>query len=188
MAEEMTNTAAAKESRKEVTVKFGKGLAKPFTAKDGRELMEIRIPNKDPEDKRPWETFVLPAKFVHDNQYGSGLWFKLPEEGTTMLTRSVAENTENGREWRTESRNVSNTELKALVENYKNRDRNEDRAVSAVQGKGQDKTAPEKASGKRESVNETLAALAKETVENMEKRKAERAKDAGKKKTASLSR
>ena len=187
MAEAKTNAAETKEAKERITIKFGKGLAKPFTAKDGRELMEIRIPNQDPDDKRPWEAFVLPANFVHDNQYGSGLWFKLPEDGTTNLSRSVPVETEKGREWKTETRTVSNSELKALVENYKNRD---DRAdVKETVGKVE--KSPERSAEKRNRVKEKIADLAKETLENIEKRRAEKAKDsksAGREKTDGPSR
>ena len=40
-------TAEAPEKREEVTIKFGKGLAEPFTAKDGREFTRIQ-PTKHP--------------------------------------------------------------------------------------------------------------------------------------------
>jgi len=59
-----------------------KGLAEPFQSKDGREFMRISIPNQDPTDKTPWASFVLPAKAVHENQYGEGLWAKIPADGS----------------------------------------------------------------------------------------------------------
>lgn len=70
----------------EVTIKFGKGLmGEPFTSKSGKELVEVKIPNVDPNDHRPWESFVVPASFIHDNQYGKGVWMKLLEDGTTVF-------------------------------------------------------------------------------------------------------
>lgn len=33
------------------------------------------------------ESFVLPAKAVHQNQYGKGLWAKIPADGHTTLTK-----------------------------------------------------------------------------------------------------
>lgn len=109
----------------EITIKFGKGLmGEPFTSKKGKELVEILIPNADPLDYRPWESFVISPKMVHENKYGKGLWMKLPENGTTRLGRSI--NTgkdENGKNiWKTEYRTISNSELKALLETYKTRD------------------------------------------------------------------
>ena len=54
------------EGPQEVTIKFGKGLmGEPFTSKNGKELVEIRIPNTDPGDKRPWESFVISPKMVY---------------------------------------------------------------------------------------------------------------------------
>lgn len=62
----------------EITLHFGKGTAEPFTSKDGKEMMRIVIPNQDRSDHTPWASFVLPAKAVHENQYGKGLWAKVP--------------------------------------------------------------------------------------------------------------
>lgn len=109
----------------EVTIKFGRGLmGDPFTSKNGKELVEIRIPNADPSDRRPWESFVISSKMVHENQFSNGLWMKLPENGTTSLSRSVrdGEDAEGKPIWRKETRTISNTELKSLMESYKTRD------------------------------------------------------------------
>lgn len=109
----------------EVTIKFGKGLVgEPFVSKNGKELVEVRIPNADPEDKSPWESFVISPKMIHDNKFGKGVWMKLPENGSTRLSRSVDNGVdENGKRiWNTEWRMVSNTELKSLLEAYKTRD------------------------------------------------------------------
>ena len=78
MADEKTmdqavDTAKEAAQREEVTIKFGKGLAEPFTSKDGKEFMRITVPNQVPADKTPWASFVLPSKAVHENQYGKGL-------------------------------------------------------------------------------------------------------------------
>lgn len=113
------------EDRQEVTIKFGKGLrGEPFVSKNGKELVEIQIPNPDPNDKRPWERFVISPKMVHENQFSNGLWMKLPENGTTKLSRSVREgvDAEGKPVWGRETRTVSNTELKSLMESYKTRD------------------------------------------------------------------
>ena len=71
----------------ELTIKFGKGLAEDFTGKDGKAYKRILIPNTDPADHSPWASFVLPAKAVHENQYGKGLWAKIPAEGHTTVTK-----------------------------------------------------------------------------------------------------
>ena len=112
------------EEKQEVTIKFGKGLVEePFISKNGKELVEIKIPNADPSDRRPWESFVISPKMIHENKFGKGLWMKLPGDGTTRLARGVnVGQDENGRNiWKTEYRTVSNTELKGLMESYKTR-------------------------------------------------------------------
>ena len=45
-------------ARTEVTIKFGRGLiGDPFTSKNGKELVEVKIPNADKSDTRPWGVF-----------------------------------------------------------------------------------------------------------------------------------
>lgn len=116
-----------KKDRLEVTIKFGKGLMEePFTSKAGKQLVEIKIPNPDKSDHRPWESFVVPANYVHENKYGKGMWMKLPEEGTTKLSRGVVtgKDADGKNIWGRETRTVSNLELKVLVEAYKEKSRN----------------------------------------------------------------
>lgn len=120
------NNSTGTDKRPEVTIKFGKGLMEePFTSKKGTKLVEIKIPNADRNDSRPWESFVVPANFVHENKYGKGMWLKLPEDGATILSRNVLQGQDqNGKNiWGKETREISNKELKALVETYKTRDR-----------------------------------------------------------------
>ena len=153
MADEKTmdqavDTAKEAAQREEVTIKFGKGLAEPFTSKDGKEFMRITVPNQDPADKTPWASFVLPAKAVHENQYGKGLWAKIPGDGKTTVTKpTLMGQDEAGKNiWKDVKTDVSNRDLKAMVESYKTR-------------------APqEKAAEHRESARDKLDALAKETA------------------------
>lgn len=81
----------------------------------------MKIPNRDPNDKTPWESFAVPANFVHENKFFNGLWMKLPADGTTKVSRSMPHGKDDmGRTiWQNESRTVSNTQLKAMVEAYK---------------------------------------------------------------------
>ena len=131
MAEMMRGTeaaAAAAEAGKEIeeiSIKFGKGLAEPFTAKDGKEFMRIMIPNQDAADHSPWQSFVLPAKSVHENQFGKGLWAKIPADGHTTVTKPIRVGTrEDGKGiWEDRKRTVPNRELKSMVEAYKSKDR-----------------------------------------------------------------
>lgn len=105
----------------QITLHFGKGTVEPFTAKDGREMLKIVIPNADRSDHTPWASFVLPAKAVHENQYGKGLLAKIPADGHTTITKPyLAGQSEDGKNiWKDEKTTVSNRELKSMVEFYK---------------------------------------------------------------------
>ena len=46
-----------------IEIKFSRKLARPFTTKNGKDMVAISIPNQDQNDKRPWEEFVLPVQF-----------------------------------------------------------------------------------------------------------------------------
>lgn len=123
-AEEMIAQSETIKAPAEVTIKFGKGLVgDPFTSKNGKELVEVLIPNRNPADTRPWESFVISPKMIHENQFGNGVWMKLPEDGTTRLSRSVRTGVDASGHptWSREAREVTNTELKSLMESYKSR-------------------------------------------------------------------
>ena len=114
---------SAKEERGEITIKFAKGLcSEPFTAKDGKEYVQIKIPG---EEKGIWPSFVLPANHVHENQYGKGLWAKIPEDGTTKIkhTRVVGEDQIGKKIYDSQYEKVDNKTLKAMVEAYKEKNR-----------------------------------------------------------------
>lgn len=151
--------------REEVSIKFGKGLAEPFQSKDGREFIRISIPNQDPADKTPWASFVLPAKAVHENQYGKGLWAKIPADGTTVVTKPVLKGQdENGKNiWEDQKTKLPNKELKGMVEAYKTR------------------PPQEKAAEPRESAREKLDALVKDTAAKLSPEKTPKAKSKSKK-------
>ena len=109
--------AEKSQRQEEITIKFGKGLCEFFTSKKGTELARIKIP-KTPFES--WPSFVVPGRFVHDNQYGKGCWIKLPAEGKTILTISRKATREDGRqEWEKKRIPVGNRQLKEMVEAYK---------------------------------------------------------------------
>ena len=83
----------------------------------------MKIPNADKSDTRPWESFVISPRMIHDNQFGKGVWMKLPEGGTTRLSRMTKTGMDEAGKpvWKT--RTVSNSELKALMESYKDKTR-----------------------------------------------------------------
>ena len=116
-------TMAEDIKRDEISIKFGKGLADTFTAKDGKEFTKISTPNADPQDKSAWATFVLPANAVHDNKFGKGLWAKIPADGVTTVTKPVlkGQDQEGKNIWEDVKMEVSNVELKSMVEAYKNK-------------------------------------------------------------------
>ena len=120
--QEINNTAVQETEQKPVEtieIKFSRKLARPFTSSGGKDMVAIKIPNADPEDKRAWEEFVLPVKMVHSDHYGSKtLWAKIPADGSTTLTRSIKPATEDGT-WTKEERTVDNKALKSMVEAYK---------------------------------------------------------------------
>lgn len=122
----MEHKETARQPRDEVTIKFGKGLVgDPFTSKNGKQLVKIHIPNPDPVDTRPWESFVISPKMIHENQFGKGVWMKLPADGITRLSRPVKTGVDaSGRPtWDRETREVANTDLKRLMESYKDKSR-----------------------------------------------------------------
>lgn len=86
----MNSEKASYPVRDEITIKFGKGLiGNQFTSKSGKEMVQVKIPNRDSADKTPWESFAVPASFVHENNFSNGLWMKLPADGSTKLSRSL---------------------------------------------------------------------------------------------------
>ena len=118
--------AAERKQMEEITLKFGKGcVGDEFQGKDGNSYREILVPNVDPEDKRPWQTFVVRSNHVHENQYGKGMWCKLPADGHTTLRRSMRTGEDEAGKplWETTKTQVTNKELKEMVEHYKTKDR-----------------------------------------------------------------
>ena len=123
MSQEKNTQAVEPEKKeyKEITLKFAKGLVgEPFTAKDGKEYRSIKIPNKDEGDKTPWASFVVRSNAVHEDQFGKGMWTKLPSEGSTTVAKPVVVGqNENGKNvWETEKTKIPNKDLKKMVEFY----------------------------------------------------------------------
>lgn len=139
------------QKKAEITIKFGKGLiGESFTTKKGKEVVEVKIPNRD-GDSKPWESFIISPKMIHDNKFRKGVWMKLPENGNTKVSRSVCEGKdENGKNiWRHESREVSNSELKSMLEAYKEKKR--DSVLADLGSKERKNAAPFEKMGKENS-------------------------------------
>lgn len=170
---------AEKKDFKEITLKFGKGLVgDEFQGKDGNSYRQIMIPPNE-ETKQPWQTFVVKSNQVHENQFGKGMWCKLPAEGSTTVTKSVAKGVdEQGKTiWDNEKRKVPNTELKEMVEAYKNKDRSQE----TEQAEAKDNTK-EKTETKAQEKTETKA-TEKSTEKSDEKAQTGSLKDKIEKKT-----
>ena len=123
---EVTGEPREYEKIEEVTMKFGKGLVgEPFQGKDGNEYCEIKIPNRDEADKSPWASFVVKSNQVHEDKFGKGMWTKLPAEGSTTVKKpEITGQDENGKnQYQDTMTKVPNKELKAMVEAYKERPR-----------------------------------------------------------------
>ena len=136
---------------KEITIHFGKGLAHPLPTKLGRELVQILIPNRDINDKTPWAYFLLPAKKVHENQFGKGLWAKLPANGTTVVSKPVQKGKEGGKvTWGRDQVRISNEELKAVVEACRTKERRPSVLDQLGKAKDEGKQAAERPPGKKQ--------------------------------------
>ena len=117
--QELNEVTTEQKLEETIKITFSRKLARPFTTKNGEEMVAISIPNQDPADTRSWEEFVLPIQMIHSDHFGSkALWAKIPADGTTVLSRSEKPSTENG-EWSRSERTVDNKTLKSMVEAYK---------------------------------------------------------------------
>lgn len=133
--ENKTQEQAQAPEKKEITIKTAKGLVgEPFKAKDGKEYCEVKIPNKDENDKSPWKSFVVRASQIHDDKFGKGKWFKLPAEGTTTVSQSVitGQDEQGKNVYENQKERVTNSELKDMVEFYKDRDRSQEQDKAQV--------------------------------------------------------
>ena len=145
----------AEDSQKmdEITLKFGKGcVGEEFQGKDGNKYKEILVPNQDKDDHRPWQTFVVKSNHVHENQYGKGMWCKLPANGSTTLKRNVKiGQDEQGKPiWDTEKTKVPNKDLKKMVESYKERSSVKDK-IAEKKNEAAEKTATSKTKEKTQT-------------------------------------
>ena len=105
---------------KEITLKFAKGLVgDEFKAKDGNTYREIKIPNTDPDDSRPWQSFVAPSNRIHEDQFHKGgMWLKLPAEGHTTVKRDVivGERPDGKYDWKREMDQLPNKDIKKMLD------------------------------------------------------------------------
>ena len=103
----------------QVTLKIPEGwVGDRFTSKSGQELVEVKIPNADRNDKSPWPSFVTDPKRLHKNKFGTGLWMKLPKNAHTTLKRRERVGVDPSGKGIYEDRmsSVPNTELKSMAD------------------------------------------------------------------------
>ena len=103
----------------QVTLKIPEGwVGDRFTSKSGQELVEVKIPNADRNDKSPWPSFVTDPKRLHKNKFGTGLWMKLPKNAHTTLKRRERVGADPSGKGIYEDRmsSVPNTELKSMAD------------------------------------------------------------------------
>ena len=159
----------------EVTIKTAKGLVgEPFKAKDGKEYCEVKIPNKDENDKTPWASFVVRKANIHEDKFGKGMWFKLPKDGTISISKPVLKGKdENGKNMYENSRErVTNTELKGMVEYYKEKEREipETALENAAADKSNNKSFKDRVKEAKEQIGKDKAPKkTKEKSKNMER-------------------
>ena len=109
-----------------ITITFARGLlGEEFTAKNGNELVRVKIPNEDSEDHSPWASFVVPVDAVYDSQSGKAICVDIPADGETTITKSHLKGTDpDGKKlWEDERYKVTNSHLKEMVEFYKKKPR-----------------------------------------------------------------
>ena len=103
--------------RKDVGIRITKKLfGETFKGKDGKEYVEIRIPNENPDDKTPWAHFVVNPNQVHEDKFvASCNVVYLPESGEITVKRDIKtdRSDENGKavyEKKTEKMSVKDIE------------------------------------------------------------------------------
>ena len=112
-----------------VTLKVSeKWVGSHFTSKAGQELVEVKIPHADRENKTPWPSFVTDPRKLHNNKFGGGLWMKLPKNGHTTIKQPMRIGTnENGKGiYENQMSRISNTELKGMIDAVRRTSENRD--------------------------------------------------------------
>lgn len=59
------------------------------SAKDGKEMVAVKVPNEDPADKSPWATFIVPASNVSEKDDRGKREISIPSGTTVSLQKSV---------------------------------------------------------------------------------------------------
>jgi len=117
MMDPKTRQKISQADRKDVGIRITKKLfGETFRGKDGKEYVEIRIPNEKTDDKTPWAHFVVNPNQVHEDKFvASCNVVYLPEDGEVTVKRDIKtdRNDENGKavyEKKTEKMSVKDIE------------------------------------------------------------------------------
>lgn len=123
-------------------------VGEPFEAKDGNTYCKVKIPNRDENDKSPWASFVVPADKVMDDKFSENCkCFPLSADGTTTVTKDflVGKDEEGKGIYDHRKKTFKNTDLKKIVEAYKDRERTAETPSFQEQLQEAKKEASEKA-------------------------------------------
>lgn len=103
----------------QITVSISsKFVSDPFTAKDGKEYVRVKIPNEDRNDKSSWASIVIPPEQVSKNEDTGRAELTLKADGYSTLVKSEYKgHDENGKAvFEQKKSKISNAELKKRVE------------------------------------------------------------------------
>lgn len=120
-----------------ISITFAKGLVgEPFLGKDGNGYREVKIPNIDPNDKQPWQSFVLRNDQIHQNENGKSVWCRMTKDGETTVKRNVRVGVdENGKGvYEAQTEKMKNVEIKGMLENYRNQSREAEHTEQEMPG------------------------------------------------------
>lgn len=131
-AANVSEAGASYETKEKISITFAKGLVgDPFLGKDGNGYREVKIPNVDENDTRPWQSFVLRNDQIHENENGKSVWCRMTKDGETTVARNVkvGEDEQGKGVYEKQMSKVPNTEIKAQLENYRNKERDTEKAA-----------------------------------------------------------
>ena len=143
-----------------ITIKMAKGVVgEPFVGKDGNEYRQVKIPNRDAEDKSPWATFVVRSNQIHEDQFGKGMWMKVPEDGNTTIRKDNPVGEKDGKmQYETTEKKIPNTELKSMVEFYKDKSKTKEAEVEKpVEKTNQKEVAKDEKAPKKQTKEKATA-------------------------------
>ena len=163
------------QTSEKISITFAKGLVgEPFLGKDGNGYREIKIPNVDENDKRPWQSFVVKSDQIRENENGKSVWIRLSKDGETSVGRSVrVGEDENGKGiYENQREKVPNVEIKKQLENYRTKDREASKdTAKEAQSVAQERPAYEPKEGrKKTSVKDMIAKNKVRSAENPTKK------------------